>query len=63
MLRRLVETRFGAETTERLFAWLQQEDDQQRLEETADAIVRCKTDDELLRQVAPAVRKKPAETD
>ena len=63
LLRRLAKTRFGAETAERLSGWLRQEDGQQRLEEMAEEIMRCETGDELLRRMAPAARKKPAETD
>ena len=63
LLRRLAEAQFGAETAERLSAWLRQEDDPQRLEEMAEEIVRCETGDELLRRMAPAARKKPAGAD
>ena len=48
LLRRLAEARFGAETAERLFASLRREEDQERLEEIGEAIVRCETGDELL---------------
>ena len=51
-LRRLTEARFGAPTAQRLFASLQAEDDPQRLDEIAVAVVRCETGDELLRQAA-----------
>ena len=48
LLRRLAEARFGAETAERLFASLRRVEDQERLEEIGEAIVRCETGDELL---------------
>ena len=51
-LRRQAEARFGAPTAERLFALLQAEDDLQRLDALALAVVRCETGDELLRQAA-----------
>ena len=49
-LRSQAEARFGARTAQRLFASLQREDDPQRLDEIATALVRCETGDELLRQ-------------
>ena len=49
-LRSLAEVRFGASTAQRLFASLQREDDPQRLDEIATALMRCETGDELLRQ-------------
>ena len=49
-LRRQVEVRFGAETAERLFALLRREDNLQRIDMIAEAVVRCETSDELLRQ-------------
>ena len=52
MLRRQAEARFGASTAHRLFASLQREDDPQRLDEIATALVRCETGDELLRQIS-----------
>ena len=52
-LRRLTEVRFGAPTAERLSALLRREDDLQRLDALAEAVVRCETADELLRQAAP----------
>ena len=50
LLRRLVEARFGARTAERVFASLRQEEDNDRLAELGEAIVRCETAEELLRQ-------------
>ena len=52
-LRRLTEVRFGVPTAERLSALLRGEDDLQRLDALAEAVVRCETADELLRQAAP----------
>ena len=49
-LRRQAEVRFGPQTAERLFAALRREDDPQRLDAIAEAVVRCETGDELLRQ-------------
>ena len=49
-LRRQAEVRFGAETAERLFALLRREDNLQRIDMIAEAVVRCETRDELLRQ-------------
>ena len=51
-LRRQAEARFGATTAERLSALLQAEDDLQRLDALALAVVRCETGDELLRQAS-----------
>ena len=51
-LRRLTEERFGVATAERLSALLQAEDDLQRLDAVALAVVRCETGDELLRQAS-----------
>ena len=51
-LRSLAEVRFGASTARRLFVTLQREDDPQRLDEIATALVRCETGDELLRQAS-----------
>ena len=51
-LRRQAEVRFGAATAERLSALLQAEDDLQRLDAIAVAVVRCETGDELLRQAS-----------
>ena len=51
-VRRLAEVRFGVGTAERLFALLQHEDDLQRLDALAVAVVRCETGDELLRQAS-----------
>ena len=52
-LRRLTEVRFGVPTAERLSALLRREDDLQRLDALAEAVVRCETADELLRQAVP----------
>ncbi len=52
-LRRLTEVRFGVPTAEQLSALLRREDDLQRLDALAEAVVRCETADELLRQAAP----------
>ena len=49
-LRRQAEVRFGTPTAERLSALLQAEDDLQRLDALAVAVVRCETGDELLRE-------------
>ena len=51
-LRRLAEVRFGVATAERLSALLQRENDLQRLDALAVAVVRCETGDELLRQAS-----------
>ena len=51
-LRLQAEVRFGASTAQRLFASLQREDDPQRLDEIATALVRCETGDDLLRQIS-----------
>ena len=56
LLRRLAEARFGADTAERLFALLEREGDPQRLAAIGEAIVRCETGDELLRQAFPNAR-------
>ena len=50
LLRRQAEARFGAETAERLFASLRQVEDQDRLDEIAEALVLCETGTELLRR-------------
>ncbi len=50
LLRRLTEARFDAHTAERLFPMLQRENDPQRLVAISDAIMRCETGDDLLRQ-------------
>ncbi len=52
-LRRLAEVRFGVPTAERLSALPRREDDLRRLDALAEAVVRCETADELLRQAAP----------
>ena len=52
-LRRLAEARFGAETAERLAASLTGDHDAQRLDVIAEAMVRCNTGGELLRQAMP----------
>ena len=49
-LRHLAEVRFGTQTAERLFASLRREDDPRRLDAIAEAVVRCETGEELLRQ-------------
>ena len=51
-LRRLAELRFGAQTAERLLVSLGRENDLQRLDAIAEAVVRCETGDELLRQAS-----------
>ena len=51
-VRRLAEERFGTPTAERLSALLRREDDLQRLDALAVAVVRCETGDELLRQAS-----------
>ena len=48
-LRRQAEARFGARTAERLSASLRREDDPQRLDAIAVAVVRCETGEELIR--------------
>ena len=50
LLRRLAEARFDANTAERLFAMLQRENDPHRLATISDAIMRCETGEDLLRQ-------------
>ena len=52
LLRRLAEARFGAATAGRLFALLAREDNPRRLEEIGEAIVVCKTADDLLRRAS-----------
>ena len=51
---RQAEARFGARTAERLSASLQREEDPQRLDAIALAVVQCETGDELLRQAREA---------
>ena len=51
MLRRLASARFGAATGDRLVAAIGTEADPQRLMDVAEAIVRCTTGSELLREV------------
>ena len=51
MLRRLASARFGAVTGDRLTAAIGGEADPQRLMEVAEAIVRCATGTELLREI------------
>ena len=51
MLRRLASVRFGAATGDRLAAAIVAEADPQRLMDVAEAIVRCTTGGELLREV------------
>ena len=55
LLRDQAEVRFGAQTAERLFASLRQEDDPQRLDAVGMAVVRCETGDELLRHARQAM--------
>ena len=50
LLRRLTEARFDAHTSERLFPMLLRENDPQRLAAISDAIMRCETGEDLLRQ-------------
>ena len=49
-LQRQAEARFGARTAERLSVSLRREDDPQRLDAIAMAVVRCETGEELIRQ-------------
>ena len=58
-LRRQAEVRFGIRTAERLFASLRREDDPRRLDAIAEAVVRCETGDELLRQVGQGLAANP----
>ena len=51
MLRRLASARFGAATGDRLVAAIGAEADPQRLMDVAEAIVRCTTGSELLREI------------
>ena len=51
MLRRLASARFGAVTGDRLAVAIGAEGDPQRLMDVAEAIVRCATGSELLREV------------
>ena len=51
MLRRLASARFGAATGDRLAAAIGAEADPQRLMDVAEAIVRCTTGSELLREI------------
>ena len=51
MLRRLASVRFGAAIGDRLAAAIGAEADPQRLMEVAEAIVRCATGGELLREI------------
>ena len=51
MLRRLASARFGAATGDRLVAVIGTEADPQRLMDVAEAIVRCTTGSELLREI------------
>ena len=50
LLRRLAEMRFGPRMANRLFASLRREEDPRRLDAIAEAVVRCETGEELLRQ-------------
>ena len=60
VLRRQAEVRFGAATAERLSALMEREDDPQRLDALAVAVVRCETGDELLRQASNATPDAPS---
>ena len=51
MLRRMASVRFGAAIGDRLAAAIGAEADPQRLMDVAEAIVRCTTASELLREV------------
>ena len=51
LLRRLAATRFDATTADRLAAAIEGEANPQRLLEVGEAIVRCKTGGELLREI------------
>ena len=51
-LRSLAEVRFGASAAARLSVLLQREDDPRRLDAIGEAVVRCGTADELLRQAS-----------
>ena len=51
LLRRLATARFGAATADRLARALAAETDPERLIEVGEAIVRCTTGDELLREI------------
>ena len=53
-LRRQVEVRFGVQIAERLFTSLRREEDPRRLDAIAEAVVRCETGEELLRQARQA---------
>ena len=53
-LRRQAEVRFGAQIAERLSASLRREDDPRRLDAIAEAVVRCETGEDLLRQARRA---------
>ncbi len=59
-LRSLAEVRFGAPTAQRLFTSLQREDDPGRLDAIGEAVVRCETADELLRQANQTAPGGPA---
>ena len=50
MLRRMATTRFGQATADRLASILAAEADPERLAAVGEAIVRCRTGDELLRE-------------
>ena len=54
LLRGQAEARFGTQTAERLSASLQREEDPQRLNAIALAVVRCETGEELLREARQA---------
>ena len=59
LLRRQAEVRFGAETAERLFGILRRESDLAQLAAIGEAIVRCDTGTDLLRQTAPTRNAAP----
>ena len=54
LLRRMAGARFGAATADRLARALAAETDPERLAVVGEAIVRCATGDELLREVGSA---------
>ena len=55
LLRRLAAARFGSTTADRLAAAMDAESDPQRLMEVGEAIVRCATGSELLREIGASV--------
>ena len=54
-LRRQTEVRFGTQTAERLSAVLRHQNDRRQLDAIAEAVVRCETGDDLLRQAREAL--------